>query len=44
MSDAALRDFYGAMIEYDASGGRVTRLLRREIKRRENAPKDRVSG
>jgi hypothetical protein len=35
MSDDTLREVYAAMVEYDASGGRVTRQLRREIKRRE---------
>jgi len=31
MADEQLEEVYGAMLEYDASGGRVTRKLRREI-------------
>lgn len=34
MDDECLMDVYGAVVEFDASGGRVRRKLRREIDRR----------
>lgn len=34
MDDACLLDVYAAVVEFDASGGRVRRMLRREIERR----------
>lgn len=34
LADDALWDIYGALVEYDASGGRVRRKLRRELDRR----------
>lgn len=34
MDDEALFDVYDAVMEYDASGGRVRRKVRREIDRR----------
>ena len=37
MDDGQLYEFYGAMVEYDASGGRVLRNLKREIDRRARA-------
>lgn len=42
MSDDRLLDLYGAMVEYDASGGKALRKLRREMRRRTNASRDRV--